>query len=639
MALAFMRRHRRWLYVFLWIVILAFIVLYFPDFTGSRSGNGAGQAVAEVGGREISAGEFQRAYVQQRQRLERMYQGKINPAMLRSIEEGVLNALVDREIVRLEAERLGLSIDDETLARAIATAPQFQRDGQFVGADELRRLAEMRGVPLAELENEFREGLLRERLEALVGDAVSVSDQDAEREYRRRHEQVKLEYVQVSAAASRAGLSASDAEADARFKQNPEAYRLPERRIAAYVVVDPTALRSSVSVTPAQIESYYRDHAEEFREEEQVCASHILVKVKATAEATEGHSEDEARKLAEGVLQQARGGADFAELAKKSSEDQGSAPSGGDLGCFGRGRMVPEFENAAFDLAPGALSDLVRSPYGFHIIRVSVHKQESLPALKVVEERIRVEVTEERVQELAAEKAATVEAGLRAGRALAQVAGDQGLALEKTAPFARGETPAPLTPVLGARAFELGVGASDPQGARTGRGQAFVELAEIQPPRLPEAAEVRERIKRELVEERALQAARDKAAALLAQAEKDGLEKAATALGLVRKETPTRVGRGQPLGDLGSSSALDAAAFTLAEKTLSQPLRTPAGWALVRVLERTAFDAAAFANEKDQLVSQLRADRRSRVFDAFLQQARRRYRVERHAEVFRRVVG
>ncbi len=641
MALGFMRRHRRWLYFFLWIVILAFLVLYVPAFS-NMDRDTPGETLATVGGRTIKAGEFQRAYVQQRQRLEQMYQGRLNAGALRSlhIEEQVFQEMVDGEIVRLEAARLGLTIDDATLAREISSAPQFQRDGQFIGVDELRRLAEMGGMPLDVLEQGFRQQLLRERLQALVGDVVSVSESDAEREYRRRNEQVKLEYVQVSTESQRAAVTVTEAEVSARFKQNPEAYGFPERRIVSYVLVDPEELRTRVTVTPADVETYYRDHADDFREEEQVCASHVLIKVKAAPDAAEGHTDDEAKKIAEGLLLQARSGADFAELAKKSSEDQGSASSGGDLGCFGRGRMVPEFENAAFDQQVGTLSDLVRSSYGYHIIRVGARREASVPALKQVEERIRQELTSERGQALQTEKADAVSAALRAGRTLDEAATEQGLGVQKSTPFARGDSPtAFLTPAVVARAFGLKPGQSDPEGARARAGQVFIQLAEVQPPRLPELAEVREKVKADLLDQKASAAAREKLDALRAQAEQDGLDRAATVAGEVRKETPALVGRGQPLGDLGSSATLDEAAFALAPKALSAPVRTPSGWAVLRVLERTAFDASAYTKERDALVTQLRDERRGRVFQSYMQDARRRYPVERHADVFRRVVG
>lgn len=641
MALGFMRRHKRWLYVFLWVVILGFVALYVPMLTSPDAGTPA-ETLAEVEGRAITAGEFQRIYLQQRQRLEQMYQGRMNPAALRSLhlEEQVLQELIDREIVRLEAARLGLSVDDAAVGHAISTAPQFQRDGQFVGGAELRRLAEMGGLPVEELEQMFRERLLRERLQALVGDVVTVGDAEAEREYRRRHEQVKLEYVQVSAASRRQGLEVSDAEIEARFQKDPALYQIPERRVVSYTLVDPEVLRARLTVTPADLEVYYRDHAEEYREAEQVCASHILIKTKATPDATEGHGPEEAKKLAEGLLQQARGGADFAALAKKSSEDQGSAPGGGDLGCFERGRMVPEFESAAFDLPVGQISDLVASSYGYHIIRVGAHKDETLPSLKQVEERVRQAVTAERLDTLQAEKSDAVAAALQKGRPLDQVATEQGLTIEKSAPFARGDVPSGLlSPAVVARAFQLKPGESDPQGVRVRRGQVFFQVAEVQAPRAPQLAEVKERIKSDLLDEKAFAAAHDQITALRPKADKDGLEAAAKAAGLVRKETPALVGRGQPLGELGSSAVLDAAAFELPEKTLSEPVRTPTGWALLRVLERTPFDAAAFAKEKATVAAQLRDERRERVFQAYMQQARQRYRIQRYPAVLRRVQG
>ncbi len=641
MALGFMRRHRRWLYVFLWIVIAAFIVLYIPAFT-RMDRDTPGETLATVGGRTIRAGEFQRAYYQQRQRMEQMYQGRISADALRSlrIEERVFDDMVEGEIVQLEAERLGLSIDDLTLAREIASAPQFQRDGQFIGVEELRRLAEMGGLPLETLEQGFRQQLLRERLQALVGDVVTVSASEAEREYRRRNEQVKVEYVQVSAETLRAGVSVGDAEIAARFKQNAEAYRFPERRIVSYVLVDPQELRARVTITPAEIEAHYRAHPEDYREEEQVCASHVLVKVKATPDATEGHSDEEAKKLAESVLTQAREGGDFAALAKRASEDQGSASNGGDLGCFGRGRMVAEFEDAAFELPVGSISNLVRSSFGYHVIRVSARREADVPPLKQVEERIQQTLTDERSRALQTQKTEAMSAALRAGQALAKAAGEQGLTVQKSAPFARGDAPTALSsPAVVARAFALKPGQSDPAPEAVRAGQVFIQLDAVQPPRLPELAEVREKVKADLLDERAFAAAHDKIVALRAQAEKDGLDKAATAAGLVRKETPALVGRGQPLGDLRSSAVLDEAAFTLALQTLSEPVRTPAGWAVLRVLERKSFDAAAYAKEKDALVAQLRDERRARVFQSYLQEARRRYPVERHADVFRRVVG
>ncbi len=144
-----------------------------------------------------------------------------------------------------------------------------------------------------------------------------------EKEFRRRTEQVKVEYVLADAARYRAQVTVSDDDVKVRFEKDRETYRVPEKRVLSYVLVDPETLRPRVSVTDRELEAYYREHPEEFKQEAEVCASHVLVKVKASPEAKDGHPEAEAKTIAEKVLAQAQGGADFAELARKTSEDKG----------------------------------------------------------------------------------------------------------------------------------------------------------------------------------------------------------------------------------------------------------------------------------------------------------------------------
>jgi peptidyl-prolyl cis-trans isomerase D len=641
MALAVMRRHRRWLFVFLWLVIAAFIILYIPAFQGADVGS-PGEAMAKVGGLPITVGEFRRSYLRQRQRLEQLYQGRLDADALRSmgIEEQVFSALVDDRLVALEVKRLGLSIDDETVAREVAH--RFQENGRYIGSDEIRRRLELQGGTVEEFEQSLREGLLRERLERLVTDGVAVSPAEAEREFRRRTEQVKAEYVLVDAAPFRAAAaSVSDDEVARRFESDREAYRIPEQRAVQYLVVDEASLANRVAVTDGELQSYYQEHRDEFKEPEEVCASHILVKVKATPEAAEGRPDAEARKMAEALLAQVKAGGDFAAIARKSSEDKGSATGGGDLGCFGRGHMLPAFENAAFSLAPGEVSELVKTDFGYHVIQLKSRKEETVPALSQVKDRIRQTLLSQRARALVEEKMIAVSDALRRGRGLEEAGREQGLAAKKSAAFARGEiAPSPLSSsVLVARVFELKSGQVEPEPFSVPGGYVFVGLAEVRAPRVPDLKEAQARVKTELVEEKALQAARSKAAELRARAEKEGLEKAASALGLVRKETAGLVGRGQPLGDMGTGAALEDAAFSLSQGSLSDPVRTVSGYAVLRVLEKKAFDPAAFEGQKATIVASLKDQRRQQLFRAYLAQARQRYTVERRPEAFQRVLG
>jgi len=282
----------------------------------------------------------------------------------------------------------------------------------------------------------------------------------------------------------------------------------------------------------------------------------------------------------------------------------------------------------------------VKSSFGFHVIRLNSRKDEMVPALTQVKERIRQTLVGQKGARLLSDKVTAVADGLRRGRSLEGVGRIEGLAVQKSAPFARGEQPPSLdSPLLVARAFELKRGEVASEPFPVGAGQAFIGLPEVQPAKLPELSEVKDKVKAALVQERALERARARAAELKARADKEGLDKAATALGLLRKETPSLVGRGQPLGDLGSGRDLEEAAFTLPEKTLSEPLRTSGGYAVLRVLERKAFDAAAFAAQKGQIASELKQQKQDQLFRAYMTRARERYTVERNPAALQRVLG
>ncbi|MCU0241617.1 MAG: peptidylprolyl isomerase, partial [Vicinamibacteria bacterium] len=410
MALGFFRRHRQWLYAFLWIVILAFVVLYVPAFQGDQEGS-PGETLGRVGTLTITVNEYQKLYAERRQMYERIYQGRgIDSNMLREmgLPDQVFQELVQSRLLDLEAHRLGLAVDDAALAAAIARMPQFQREGQFVGGEEVRRRLALQGLSIEDFEASVRRNLLHEKLQGVVTDGISVADDEAERTYRERNEQAKIEYVLVDAARFRAQASASDDEVKTWFAAHPESYRIPEKRVLAYVAIDREALKSQVAVTDYDIKTYYKENEERFREEEQVCASHILIKTQSDPKAAVGHPEAEAKKLAEALLAKVKGGADFAALAKQSSEDEGSKVKGGSLDCFTRERMVPEFSEVAFNLKAGETSELVKSPYGYHIIRVTEHRDEVVQPLPQVRERIQDTLLATKANERAEEKAEAI---------------------------------------------------------------------------------------------------------------------------------------------------------------------------------------------------------------------------------------
>jgi len=631
MALAFLRRHRRWFFVFLWVVILAFVILYIPNLDPAT--RLADSAVATVGGRPIQASEFQKQYLRQRRQFLAMNQGQIDESMLErmGLREQVLSSMVRDQLEALEADRLGFQVDDQTVIKAITEDPQLQTGGHFVGSAALTRLLQQQGMTVADFEGEVRKQLKAQRLREAVTDGVRVSDADVSAEFRRRSELIRAEYVHIPTAPFEAAIQPTDDEVKARFESNKDRFRLPERRILSYLLIDPVELRTKVLPTGSEIENYYRANTAEFTTPPQVCGRHILVKVKQGA-AAEGHEDGEAKTLAEAALARLKAGEAFEKVAKEKSEDT-SAANGGSLGCFGREQMVPEFSAVAFGLQPGAMSDVVKTSFGYHIIKVDTTLPETKQPLEQARKRIEAQLQDSKSRELASQKAEAVAQAVKSSQTLEQIATAQGLTVKKSEPLQLGKGFGPLTsPVLLSSAFELKAKETSKDGFPAGGGAAFIRVDEILPPKVPELAEVKEEVKKDLIKVQAREKAREAARALAADAERTDLAKAATRAKFTRVETKGLVGRGQAFTEIPQSSVLEDQAFELGEKKLSAPLDTPSGVAVVRVLEKKSSDETALAQQRDTIRESLVAAKKDRLFSSYLQTLTDRYPITRNAE-------
>ena len=635
MALAFLRQHQRWFHVLLAVVILGFILAYIPMFTDSTAIGGASEEVGRVGELPITAREFQTAYLQLRSRYERMTRKPLDANMVRmlGLDRQVFDELVEQRVIELEAQRLGLTVSDKEVAQLVAS--MFQENGRFVGADQVKRRVESQGMTLAQFERLLRQDLLRKQLEALVTDGVAVTPDEVQAEFRKRKEELKAEYVLVDSTGLQAKITPTDEEVRAHFDANKESYRVSEKRVASYIHVDPNALRAQAAVTDADIKSRYDGQPARFKDEEQACASHVLVKAKQEG-AAEGRTDEQAKKVAEDVLAQLRAGGNFAAIAKKSSDDPGSAAKGGDLGCFPRGTMVPEFENVAFNLKAGALSEAVKSPYGYHVIQLKELRPERVQPLEEVKEALRAELMSERAQGQAERVSSAVSQAVAGGRKLEEAARANGLQVQTSQPVGRGDLAPPFNEEVIGRLFELKTGETVREALAVNGGFVFVALNEIKAPRLPELAEVQDRVKSDVIHQKAQEQALARATELKAKAASGGLAKAAPALGLTRGETKVAVRRGDPIGDIPATAAVEEAAFSLLPGQLSEPIPVRNGYVLLRVTERKELDAAAFEKEKAELTTSLRLAKRNQLFEAYLAQARGRFQVERRSEALRR---
>jgi len=304
---------------------------------------------------------------------------------------------------------------------------------------------------------------------------------------------VKLAVVTFSADSFRSQVNATDAEVASYFTAHKNDFKIPEKRKIRYLLIDIDAMRAKVVVPPADIEREYNNNAEQYTTPEQVRASHILLK-------TEGKDDAAVKAKAEELLKQARNGADFAELAKKNSEDEGSAKNGGDLDYFGKGRMVPEFDAAVFAMTPGQISDLVKTQYGYHIIKLVDKKPATTRSLAEVRQQLTDQLAYQRAQAQAADLAQKLEKDIKKPADLDAAAKANGLTVQESGFFAKDEPILGLGPApeAASRAFEMKP--NDVSGPlRASRGFVFETLVAKQEPRDATLDEVKERVRDELV--------------------------------------------------------------------------------------------------------------------------------------------
>jgi peptidyl-prolyl cis-trans isomerase D len=635
-----MRRHRNWLKWSLVLLIVPFALYFLPDFLTDRTSAASAspkEVVARVEGRDVTAGQFLRRFQSQMQAYQQAYGGKMNAQLLRQlgIEQQILQQMVDEQAALVEAERHGITVSDEELSAQILSFPAFQENGRFIGEQRYVQILRSQRPPLtvADFEENLRRSMAIEKFRAALTEWMSLGDAELRDEYKTRNEKVKLQTVALTADKFRDKVSVTDADVASHFEAHKAEYRVGERRKVKFLLIDEAQVRQKVAVSPAEVQSYYNDNIQQFQSPEQVRASHILLK-------TEGKDEAAVRKQAEDILKQVKAGADFAELAKKYSEDQGSKVSGGDLDYFGRGRMVPEFENAAFSMQPGQLSDLVKTQYGFHIIKVVDKKPGVTRSLDEVRAQITEQLQFQKAQQAVQAQARTADEQIDDPSDLDRVAKANGYIVQESGLFTR-EDPIPglgAAPAIAQQAFQLKD--REVSGALSSpRGPVFITLTGKSDPYVPKLEEVKDKVREDTIRARATELSRQRAAEIAAtlRSAKD-VTAVAKAQGLEAKTTEL-ITRGSALPDIGTSPEVDKVAFTLPVGSVSEPIVTGSGTVIVRVAERDEVTDAEFNKERDAFRAQLLSERHGRFFSAWMTKAKQRMTIEINDDVLRRVVG
>ncbi|MCX7896173.1 MAG: peptidyl-prolyl cis-trans isomerase [Thermoanaerobaculum sp.] len=406
-------KHLKWV---LWFVVFVFVLLIFVDWGAGRlRGGGMEHVAARVAGIEISEKDFLREVRQLDERLRSLYGQQYD--LLRSqldLGQLALNNLLNNALLVQQAKKLKLQVSDEEVAQRILTFPVFRKDdGSFVGEEVYTRILAANQTTPEEFEAELREGLLIEKLQKVLRQSIVFSDAEVDREYRKRNESATFQLLFVTAERYFPSTQATEAEAKAYYETHQAQFTHGDQIKLRYLLVDPLRLRQTLPVDEGRIAEYYQTHLSEFQEPESVHARHILIRPEGEGEPAWA----KAQERAEAVLQKAKiPGADFAALAREYSEDPGSKDSGGDLGWFERGRMVPEFEQAVFSMGVGEVKGPVRSQFGFHIIRLEGKKPARQKPLEEVREQVRFKLSEGLADAEASRRATALREKISAGK-------------------------------------------------------------------------------------------------------------------------------------------------------------------------------------------------------------------------------
>jgi len=616
MVLSLMRKHAKsWLIKLLIGIIAVVFIFYFGySFTARQ-----GLKIAKVNGEMISGVEYEKAYGELLERFRAQYKDLLTESLIKSfdLKRRALEALIDQKLVSQEARRLGLDVTEEEVQQAIMEYPPFQVNGKF-DMGRYRALLQQNRMKPEDFEADMARGLLEGKIREFLLAFVNVTDQEVLDQYTYANEGMKISFVRFKPDEYKKSIDPDDAAVNAYFEEHKEDYRVPEKIKLAYLVVDPAGFRDRIEVSEEEVNAYYGYHLAAFQEQKQVKARHILFKVGENAPEEEV---EKVRKKAEEVLEKARKGEDFAALAKEYSEGP-TKEKGGDLGYFSQGQMVKPFEEAAFGLKKGEISNLVRTRFGFHIIKVEDIKEARTKPLNEVRQEITQDIIETRSIDLAHEKGLSILDQMPYDADLAQVASKHALEVKHTDLFSENET---IPGIGGDEKLRQSLFSLEKMETtdlvEVGKKFYIFQVADKKASFLPELKEVAGKVKKDLIDDLAdeqAKAAADKYLARLKAGEDwAGLAKENN---LKVEETEFFTRRGS-IPKIGYQPDLQEMVFSLSKDNPypDKVFEIQGGAVVIRWEDRKGIDEKKYEEEKDQYRIALMRAKQRRASEKWLQ--------------------
>lgn len=622
MVLSLLRKKARSLFIYIAFGIIIVVFIFY--FGWGRIGDNGETWAAKVNDLPISSQKYLSYYKQMESYYRELYKDAFTSATAEQLglKEKALDSLIEQSILLDSANETGVTVPKERVQEQIQDLEVFQTEGRF-DLEKYRHLLRTNRITPQEFEEGQVNDMMVELIQSLIQNAAKLSERELWEQFVAENERVKLDYVEIDPAKVSVEEQISDEEAGKFYEENKEQFRVPDKVKIQYVEFSPKALTNKVAVTDEEIQNYYNEFADEYREPERVRARHILIRVQSNAKPED---KEKARQKAADVLAQLGKGASFEALATQYSEDKASAQQGGDLGFFPRGQMVKPFEEAAFQLEPGKISDLVESPFGYHIIKVEEKKPEGVRPLEEVKETIRKTLFDTQAAEMVKREAFRTYRSALKNKDLKGYAEGNGLSAAETDYFSQ-EQGHPILAGSGEALQDVfSVSAGELVYPFSTQETFYVaKVMERRETNIPEFESVKENVKTILQEQHRKEAAREKAKALLSVAKEGGnLEDAAKKDALTVKSTRFFNRTGRTIPDVGLSPEMMNAAFSLTAKA-PYPNEVFEVNGKMYVIKQAGSEGAVredFEKKKGELAKRYGNQKKRECLDAWLQYAR-----------------
>jgi peptidyl-prolyl cis-trans isomerase D len=607
-------------------VILTAIVIVFVFWGVGSFKSRKDTQVANVNGEVITIEEYQKAYNNIVENYRRQYGSRVNEQMLEQLQLGrqTVDQLVNKKLLLQESGKLGFQVTDEELSEQIMTNPAFLNGGTFNKRQYDLLLRQNRLSP-EEFEHSMRQQMIIEKLQNFISLRTKISEDEVWNWYAHENQTVNIEYVMIKPDIYK-DINLTNEEIKTYFDANKETYRTDPTVKVQYLYFDPKNFAGQTTVSDQETREYYEAHPDEFHQEKAIEARHILFKIDQDADEKDVQ---EAKQKALKVLKSAQEGKDFAELAKTYSEGP-SKDSGGHLGTFTRDKMVKPFSDAAFALKAGEISDLVRTQFGWHIIKVEKVNPERTEPLKEVQPKIRAKLINMHSKSAAYDRAEEIYDLLFNGEDISKVADDQGLSVKKSDFFtSKGPEKGINNPTqFATAAFELEVMDISEVKEISG-GYYIIQPIEKIASKIPPLEDVVEQVKKDLtVKLQEEQAEKNAKSIIEALKKNDNFTAAAKPFKLSVKETGF-FKRNETIPQIGYEPAISSAAFDLNDKNKFSklPHKGSKGVYVISLKERREANAKEFEAQKKQIQERLLQQKKYSNFNDYLAELKKRSQI------------